>query len=167
LIKRFLSRHAFLRRAILILLVYGCFRAVPLEFKATREYQQIVQWPVADAVINSATVGATSYSWGWRKNRFCPKLDYNYTVKGHEYASYNSVFDFTCWPDAYNFVAQHRPGTSIQIAYDPTDPAVTIVPTSIRDPGYPWGDIVGGALFFIILVSDLFLSRPFDDRSAA
>jgi hypothetical protein len=162
-----LSRYAFLRRAILLLLVYGCFRAVPLEFKATREYQRIAQWPVTDAVINSATVNVTSYSWSWRKNRFCPKLDYNYRVKEHDYVGYNSVFDFTCWPDAYNFVPQHRPGTSILIAYDPTDPAVTIVPATIRDPGYPWGDIVGGALFFIILVSDLFLSRPFEDRTVA
>lgn len=44
------------------------------------------------------------------------------------------VFDFVCWPDAYDFVAKHQPGASITIAYDPADPAISIVPAAIRDP---------------------------------
>jgi hypothetical protein len=167
LVTEFLTRHPLIRRAFFMLVVYFCFNAVMLEFRASREYQRMIRWPITDASVNTVTVYATSYSWGGRTNRYCPKLSYNYSVMGHSYVGHNSVFDFTCWPDGYNFVAKHQPGTSIQIAYDPADPNITIIPASVQDPGYPWGDIIGGTLFLIVLLLDLFGSRASEARSAA
>jgi Protein of unknown function (DUF3592) len=157
LVKEFLSRHVFVRRALWMLFVYYCFHAAALEIKASRQYRQIVKWPTTEAIINSASVYETSYSWAsGRTNRFCPRLDYNYSVAGRSLAGYNRVFDFTCWPDAYKFVAQHPSGTSIPIAYDSSNPTVSVVPASIQDPGYPTVDLIGGALFLIVFLSDLF-----------
>ena len=150
-----------------MLVVYFCFHAVVLELRANHEYQRMIKWPVTDATINTTTVYETSYSWSGMMNRYCPKVYYNYSVMGHSYVGHNSVFDFTCWPDGYNFVAKHRPGTSIQITYDPADPDITIIPSSIQDPGYPWGDIIGGTLFLIVPLLDLFVSRASEDLSAA
>jgi hypothetical protein len=149
-----------------MLVVYFCFHAVSLELKASREYTRVRQWPVTEALIVSASVNVTRYSWTGQNDRHCPLLGYTYSVMGNGYESYNSVFDFTCWPDAYNFVAQHHAGESIQIAYDPAHPVVTVIPSSIRDPGYPWVDMIGGMLFLIILVSDLSRLGPSNDRSA-
>ena len=164
--KEFFSRHPWVRRGILMLIVYFCFHAVPLEFKANREYKRVHEWPVTDAVISSSRVYETRYSWTARDDRFCPKLGYSYSVTGRHYEGYNDVFDFTCWPDAYSFVGQHPPGTHVQIAYDPANPIVSIVPTSIQDPGYPWGDMIGGTFFLVVLLCDLFLSPLSSDRSA-
>jgi hypothetical protein len=130
-----------------------CFRAVFLEVKATREYHRIANWPVTEAIIHAASVYETRFSWGSR--RFCPKIEYSYSVASHVYRSYNSVFDFVCWPNAYGFVAQHPTGTSIQIAYDPASPIITFIPSSVANPGYPWGDVIGGTLFLIMLILDL------------
>ena len=48
-------------------------------------------------------------------------LEYSYSLKGREYTGHNGVFDFVCWPEATDFVAQHQPGTLVKIAYDPTN----------------------------------------------
>jgi hypothetical protein len=153
-----LARYPFIRRAFWVIMIYFCFSAANFELNAGRRYQQVKQWPLTDAIINSASVSETRYSWG--SQRFCPQLGYTYSIKGHSFASSNKVFDFTCWPDAYGFVDRHRPGTSIQIAYDPTNPTVTVVPTSIQDPGGPWGDMIGGIFFLLILIADFLSVQP-------
>src|ERR1039457_2423999 len=108
-----------LRRAILALGVIFCFRAVPLELKAAQQFKRVARWPTTQAVIRSSAVYTTSYSWSGKGNRFCPILGYGYSVQTHTYIGSNSVFDFVCWPDAYDFVAQHKPGAFVTIAYDP------------------------------------------------
>jgi hypothetical protein len=152
----FLSRYPLIRRLLCLLVVYFCFHAAVLESRASRQYREVARWPVAEATVQSATPGWTSYSWSGKKNRLCPEMTYSYSAGSRRYSSYNRVFDFTCWPDAYDFVAEHRPGSSIQIAYDPSDPNVSIVPTSVRDPGYPFADIIGGCFFVLCLLADLF-----------
>jgi hypothetical protein len=98
----------------------------------------------------------TNYSWSRNHNRYCPQLIYKYTIKGRDYAGYNRVFDFPCWPDAYDFVAKHQPGSIVTIAYDPTDVSSSFIPSSVRDPGWPWGDVIGGIFFAALLAADLF-----------
>jgi hypothetical protein len=151
-----LLRHPLLRRVILSLVVFYCFHGAVLELKANRQYRQVAKWPVTQAFISSSAVYWTNYSWSGKKNRDCPKLSYKYTAQTRTYEGYNRVFDFVCWPDAYDFVAQHQPGASITIAYDPSDPAISVVPDAMRDPGYPWGDIIGGIFFAAILLADIF-----------
>ena len=63
---------------------------------------------MTQAIISSSNVYCTSYSWSAKRNRYCPKLTYKYTIEGRDYAGYNRVFDFTCWPDAYDFAARHQ-----------------------------------------------------------
>jgi hypothetical protein len=155
-VKDFLQRHAFLRRAVLLLAVFYCFRAATLEFTATRQYQQAAKWPSAQAVISSGSVRSMSYSWSAKQVRSCPALGYTYTVQGRTYNGYNRTFDYICWPDANDFVAQHPPGASIRITYDPANPAVSIIPDAMQDPGYPWADTIGGIVFALILPADLF-----------
>jgi hypothetical protein len=110
---------------------------------------------VTEALISSSAVYWTSYSWSRKHNRYCPKLGYTYTAQGRAYSGYNEVFDFVC-RRAYDFVAQHQPGASIKVAYDPANPAISIIPDAMRDPGYPWGDVIGGAIFAAVLLVDLF-----------
>jgi hypothetical protein len=154
--RSFLRRHSFLRRAILLLVAFCCFRAAELELRATRQYKEVAKWPTAQALITSSSTYLAKYSWSLKGRGRCPKLGYNYTAQGRTYDGFNLVFDFVCWPDANDFVAQHQPGTLIKIAYDPATPAVSIIPDAVRDPGYPWGDIVGGVIFAAILFMDLF-----------
>jgi len=158
-VNNFLQRHTLLRRAVLAVVVFFCFRAAKLEFAATQLYQEVIRWPSAQASIKSSTVANSAYSWSGRRNRYCPMLEYSYSLKGREYTGHNGVFDFVCWPEATDFVAQHQPGTLVKIAYDPTNPSVTIIPDAVRDPGYPWGDIGGGTIFSLILLADFLGGR--------
>ena len=66
------------------------------------------------------------------------------------------MFDFVCWPDAYDFVADHKPGAFVTIAYDPSNPAISSIPSAVKSPGYPWGDILGGFVFAGSLLVDIF-----------
>ena len=152
----FFRRHPVIRRAITALLALFCFRAVPLEVRASQQFKQVAKWPVTQALVTSSAVYTTSYTWSGKQNRFCPILSYKYTVQTHAYFGSNSMFDFACWPDAYDFVAQHKPGALLTIAYDPSNPTTTVIPSTIRDPGYPWGDIIGGIIFTGLLLLDLF-----------
>jgi hypothetical protein len=156
MLRDFLQRHPLLRRAALALVVYFCFHGAVLESRAGRQYREAANWPATQAVISSSDVYWTSYSWSGKHNRYCPKLAYKYTVGSHTYDENNRVFDFVCWPDAYDFVAKHQPGATIRIAYDPNDPTISFVPDSVRDPGYPWGDIIGGMFFTAVLFADVF-----------
>ena len=158
MIRGFFQRHPFLRRAVYLLAIVYCFHGAALELRAHRQYTQVSNWPTTEASVSSSAVYWTSYSWSGKQNRDCPKLGYRYAVQGRTYEGYNRVFDFTCWPDAYDFVAEHQPGALIQIAYDPSNPAISIIPSAVRDPGYPWGDIAGGIIFAVILLVDLFRS---------
>jgi hypothetical protein len=127
-----------------------------MELRARQQFKQVAKWPVTQALISSSAVYTASYTWSGRQNRFCPILNYKYAVQTRTYVGSNSVFDFVCWPDAYDFVAQHKPGTFVPIAYDPSDPTTSIIPSAMRDPGYPYGDIIGGIVFAVILLVDLF-----------
>jgi uncharacterized protein DUF3592 len=167
MINNLLRRYPFIRRLLCLLIVYFCFHAAVAESRASRQYREVARWPVAEATIQSATPGWTSYSWSGKKNRNCPEMTYSYLVASRRYSSYNRVFDFVCWPDAYDFVGQHRPGTLIQIAYNPADPRVSIVPASVRDPGFPVEDLVGGCFFLLCLLVDLFISWTRPDPSVS
>jgi hypothetical protein len=162
MVRSFFQRHPFLRRTVLALAIYYCFHGAMLELGAHRQYTQVSQWPVTQASITSSSVYWTNYAWSGKQNRDCPKLGYRYEVQGRTYDEYNRVFDFTCWPDAYDFVAQHQPGANIRIVYDPANPAISVIPDAVKDPGYPWGDIVGGIVFAAILLVDLFGSWTSD-----
>lgn len=85
-----------------------------------------------------------------------PQAELQVHLQTRTYDGYNRVFDFVFWPDAYDFVTQHKPGAFIAIAYDPADPAISLIPDAVRDPGYPWGDIIGGIIFVAILLADVF-----------
>ncbi|MGB6384744.1 MAG: DUF3592 domain-containing protein [Terriglobales bacterium] len=146
------------RRTIIALGVIFCFHAVPLELKASRQFKQVAKWPVTQALIRSSTVHTTSYTWSGKQNQFCPILAYEYTVQTQTYVGSNRVFDFVCYPDAYDFVAQHKPGAFVTIAYDPSNPAISIIPSALKSPGYPWGDVLGGIVFAVFLLVDIFAS---------
>jgi Protein of unknown function (DUF3592) len=154
----YLWRYPLIRRLLCLLIVYFCFHAAVLESRASRQYRTITHWPKTEATVQSATPGWTSYSWSYKNNRYCPQMTYSYSIADRDYSSYNRVFDFVCWPDAYDFVAQHQRGTLIQVAYDPSDPRVSIVPASVRDPGYPVADLAGGCFFLLCLLVDLYAS---------
>jgi hypothetical protein len=156
MVQSFLRRYSFLRRAILLLVVFYCFHGAVLELRANRQYRNVRKWPLTQALVSSSAVYWTNYSWSGKQNRYCPKLSYKYKVQTNSYYGYNRVFDFVCWPDAYDFVAHHQPGDFITIAYDPANPAISFVPDAVRNPGYPWGDIIGGIIFAVVLLVDLF-----------
>jgi len=119
---------------VLALITFVCSDAAFREMQAHQRYQEVAKWPVTKAVITGDVVSWTSYSWSSKRNRDCPKIEYTYTAGGRNYRENNSVFDFVCWPDAYDFVAQHRTGTNLEVAYNPDDPTVTVVPDSVRTP---------------------------------
>jgi hypothetical protein len=154
--QRSLGRYPLVRRAVLALIVNFCFHAAVLESRAGRQYREVSKWPMTQAIISSGNVYSTSYSWSGKQSRFCPQLTYKYTIKSRDYAGSNRVFDFTCWPDAYDFIARHQPGSAVTIAYDPTDASISFIPASVRDPGYPWGDVIAGIILAALLAVDLF-----------
>ena len=85
-------------------------RAVPLEIRAERKYREISSWPVTHAVVQSASVSITNFSWSPKKIRDCPDMEYSYSIAGRTYTTRNQIFDFNCWPDANDFVAKYGPG---------------------------------------------------------
>lgn len=159
MLKEFFSFAALLRRGALLLFVYLSFHAVPLEIKAIQKYRDVAKWPTTEAVILSARVSATSFSWSHRESRFCPDLEYSYSVAGEAFTSRNRLFDFACWPEGSRFVAEHQRGSTIQIAYDPSNPSVTVVPGNLVAPGYPWVELIGGMFFLVLLLGDIALVR--------
>jgi len=149
------SIFRFLRRLALLLIVFYCFRAVPLEIRAKEKYREISRWPVTHAVVQSASVSPTGFSWSPRKTNYCPEMEYSYSVAGRTYTNRNQNFDFSCRPDAHDFVAKYGPGSSISIAYDPINPNTTVIPSSIVDAWDVWVDLLGGIFFLVLLVADL------------
>jgi hypothetical protein len=159
-INEFLDRHKLIRRALWTLVVFFCCYDFFVQLKAARQYQRIIRWPKTEEFVRSADIYETGFPWIARFSRFCPKLEYSYSVAGHIYISHNGVPDLSCWQvdqDARDFVAQHSSGGSIQLAYDPVDPSVTFIPAALRDPGYPWFDAIVGT-FFIALILDFQLA---------
>jgi hypothetical protein len=155
--KQFIYR--LLRRLALLLFVSYCCRTVWLEFGAKQKYRDISRWPVAHAVIQSARVSLTSFSWSSKKIRYCPDIQYSYSVGGRTYTNRNQIFDFSCKPDADGFVAKYGPGTSVLIACDPTNPNTTVIPSSIVDAWDIWVDLTGGIFFLVLLLVDLSTTR--------
>jgi len=86
-------------------------------------------------------------------------MEYSYSAAGRTYTNRNQIFDFSCWPDAYDFVAKHGPGSSVPVAYDPMNPGTTVVPSSIVDTWLPWEDMFGGFFFLLVLAADLITTR--------
>jgi hypothetical protein len=155
--KQFIFR--LVRRLALLLIVFYCFRAVPLEIRAERKYREISSWPVTHAVVQSASVSITNFSWSPKKIRDCPDMEYSYSIAGRTYTTRNQIFDFNCWPDANDFVAKYGPGSSIPIAYDPVNPNTTVKPSSIVAARDWWVDLLGGLFFLVLLVADLSATR--------
>lgn len=149
-----------LRRVALLLIVYYCFRAVPLEIRGREKYREVTRWPITQALVQSANVSMTSFSWSPRKIRYCPDMQYSYSVADRTYINRNQIFDFSCLPDVQGFVAKYGPGSSIPIAYDPSNPNTTVIPSSIVDTWLPWEDLLGGFFFLVVLAVDLIATRP-------
>jgi hypothetical protein len=156
--KGFLQRHAFLRRLLLLLIVFFCFRAAVKEVKAHRQFSETKRWPSAEATVESATVRCIPESWTTHCNRYCPQLQYQYSIRNEVFDATNRVFDFSCATEPYEFVIRHQPGKQVRIAYDPSNPTISIIPEVIVDPGPPYGDVVGGLFFVFLLVLDLMKS---------
>jgi len=55
----FLGRHPLFRRAIIIIGLVFCFRALPLELRASQQFKQVAKWPVTQALIASSAVYTT------------------------------------------------------------------------------------------------------------
>ena len=148
-----------LRRIALLLIIFLCFRAVALEFSARGKYREITRWPVTQAVVRSARVSVSGFSWSKKPIRSCPDLEYSYSVAGHAYTRRNQVFDLSCRPNADDFVAKFGPGRSLPIAYDPTNPNTTVIPSSIVDAWDVWVDLLAGTFFLLLLIVDLSATR--------
>jgi hypothetical protein len=153
------SVYVIVRRFAWLMIIFYCFRAVPLEIKSREKFREISRWPVTNAVVQSSGVSITSFSWSSRNSRFCPNIEYTYSIAGRTYTNRNQVFDLSCWPDAYNFVAKYGPGSPIVIAYDPTNPKTTVVPSSVVDTWLPWEDLLAGFIFLAVLATDLLATR--------
>lgn len=148
--------RTFVRRVILLLAACYCFNGVIVSIKASRQYHQIADWPVAQAFIRySAVVSTNSYVF-LRARNSCPRFNYEYTVQSRAYSEYNRTLDFRCLPDAYYFTREHPAGTYISIAYDPANPSVSIVPVTVQDPGRSWGNILGGSVVLVLFLLDMF-----------
>jgi hypothetical protein len=160
----FLSRHRFFRCALFVVVAAAVFWIGSLQLKASREYGRATRWPVTAAKIASSHGYVARYSWSDLGNKNCAKLTYSYVAMGQQLEATNTNLNFVCWPDGYDFAAQHPAGTAVQIAYDPSNPFVTFVPSSVRDPGFPWGYSIFGTLFgvaaLVDLISLLFRRRP-------
>src|SRR5215469_5315067 len=134
--KNFLGRNPLVRRSLLALVVYFSFHAAVLESATSRQCRETRKWPMTQATVSSGYVYATNYSWSQKSNRYCPQLTYKYTINGRDYVGSNRVFDFICWPDAQDFIAQHQPGGIVTIAYNANDVSVSFIPASVREPGW-------------------------------
>lgn len=80
----------------LLLIVFYCFRAVPLEIRAKEKYREISRWPVTHAVVQPASVSLRSFSWSPKKIRYCPDMEYSYLVAVRTYTDRNQIFDSSC-----------------------------------------------------------------------
>ncbi len=145
--------RVFGRRIFVLFVAWYCFKAMGMEKKAERMYQEIHRWPVTEAVIDTTSVSWKDVHWGGY--RCCPKLRYSYSIAGINYQGSNSIFDFTCWPSGYDFIAQHKPGTTIQIAYDPKDLNTSLVLFDIQRPSSPWLSCIVGVFCLALLALDL------------
>src|ERR1700687_2077937 len=165
MLKNFLG-HPVVRCSLCVVVMYYLFHSSALELRASRQYREVLKWPTTPAVVVSASVVWSRTSWSGRtnNNRYCPQLFYKYTLNGNAYSGENQVFDFVCWPDAYDFVAKHPQGNSIQIAYDPANPQTSVAPSSVRDRGYPHLGVIRGVILLLIALGDVFASWTRSDR---
>ena len=148
-------------RVFLLLMAWLSLRAIKPEMRAHKEFREVAAWPVTSAQVHSADSYWKRNSWGG--SRFCAKLEYSYSVEGRLYRGTNSIFDFGCHPDGYDVAAAHPPGSTVQVAYNPTDAAVTVVPGTFTDPGYPWFDMIAGTACLLIALWNILRSTSEPD----
>ena len=160
------ERWPFLRRLVLLVVVFFCFKAATRENNARPQYAELQTWPSTEAVVVSADVDCVRYSYATLGcGRYCPQLGYNYSVGGESYTATNQVFDFKC-VNLADFVNQHQPGKTVRISYDPQNPGTSLIPEVVRDPGFPVYDVALGLLFLFIFVADLAISWHSEEQTA-
>jgi len=155
----FLRRHTIFRRVFLVLLFFFSFRAAVLEIRANTIYREVTVWPRTDAKIFSADVLVTNFLWSYQQSNFCANFRFSYTVSGRTFVERNRTLGLACWPEGYSFIREHQPGSLIEIAYNPADPSIAVVPSNLDKPGFPWFDLFGGICLFILLCFDVLSSR--------
>lgn len=142
-----------MRRIFCLVFAWYAISGCTLVIRANRKYQQVQDWPRTNAHIESAR--AYWINTSWHGYRHCARLHYRYSVNGQSIDEINQVFDFVCWPDGDDVVANHKPGTLIQIAYDPSAPEISVIPSAMMSPGFPWVSIVVGIGCVALFVMDV------------
>src|SRR5271157_1936747 len=160
------ERWPFLKRLVLLSVIFFCFRTATKQYNARLQYAESQSWPVTEAAVVSADVDCVHYSYPILGcGRYCPQLSYKYSVGGEPFYATNQVFDFKC-VNVADFVDQHAPGKTVHISYNPHNPKTTLIPEVVRDPGFPFEDLALGVLFFFLFVADLAISWHGEEQTA-
>ena len=109
--------------------------AIPLAIKSMRRirlYRQVQDWPKVPARITESSVREDTDSDG---TSYLPEFSYRYSVAGSEYCStvHTEGLPFPSTEDAARqMVKQFAAGSIVQVAVNPTNPAVAVL-----DTGFP------------------------------
>jgi hypothetical protein len=151
----FLNWDSWFYRAIILLLILLLILnkfPMPLsrQIKTAGHYRQIMKWPKANASVISSSWESMIRNKSTGEKQFCSILEYAYIVDGRIYKGQNEVFEFSCNPASFKYVVI-RTGSSIGIAYDPANPAISIIPDTLLNPGFPWGGLIYTIILALIL----------------
>jgi len=113
--------------------------AIPLAIKSMRRirlYRQAQDWPKVPATITESSVREETDSDG---TSYLPEFSYRYSVAGSEYCStvHTEGLPFPCTEDAARqMVKQFAAGSAVQVAVNPTNPAIAVLDTGFPKPWY-------------------------------
>ena len=116
------------------------------------------------------TVGTVNSS-GFDSYRGCAKIIYTYTVSGKPYRSDRDFFSAVGINDsgfAKERIAANPPGKSVDVFYDPTDPAQSVL--TLETPGVNYWGLLFVQVFLFMMIpvgkATWFAFRPQDDQES-
>ncbi|WP_083876531.1 DUF3592 domain-containing protein [Ideonella sp. B508-1] len=113
--------------------------AIPLAIKSMRRirlYRQAQDWPKVPATITESSVREDTDGDG---TSYLPEFSYRYSVSGREYRSsvHTEGLPFPSTEDAARqMVKKFAAGSTVQVAVNPTNPAVAVLDTGFPKPWY-------------------------------
>ena len=113
--------------------------AIPLAIKSMRRinlYRQAQDWPKVPATITESSIREDTDSDG---TSYLPEFSYRYTVAGSEYCStvHTEGLPFPTTEEAARQMAnKFATGSTVQVAVNPTNPAIAVLDTGFPQPWY-------------------------------
>ena len=118
-------------------------------------------WPSVKGIMNAVDLHVTRASGEDDADTFQPRVAYSYSVDGKELAGTRIDFTrlhFVSEAKARARIASYSVGAPVQVAYNPADPAVSVLDRTRQPPNVSFWTVFALVLTLILIGIGLFLA---------